>query len=294
MYRVTDRQYRLDKALIINLNTIINNMRDDWNFNILITGHGKTRIGKSMFAQQVGYYVSYNLGVPFTLNNEVFSGSELISTAKRLPKNSVIIYDEAKAELDAKRAMEGIQKDLMQFFAECGKYNHLIILVLPDYFDLNSTIALNASEFLIDITRQSTPMVDQNNPLKSYMKFDRGFYDFYNDDRKRQLYIEGKMRFRRYLPRLRNFWGAFDKCWILDEVAYNAKKSEYLNKAREIGRVVGDKYRKQRDMFIKILIDECDVTGDKLEALTNKYGNPISMNQLHLIKRNYKQKEAIA
>ena len=118
MIRVTDKQYWMDAQLANNLNTVIYNLPHDWDFVCIMTGNGMVRVGKSVLAQQVGYYVAHHLGTSFTVDNIVFSGDELIGTAHKLKPNSVIVYDEARAELDVAKTMERVSKILRDFFAE--------------------------------------------------------------------------------------------------------------------------------------------------------------------------------
>ena len=150
---IQQQLYWMDKGLQKILNSIAYNVPLDWDSLILISGSGMVRVGKSVFGQQIGHYLSVKLKTKFDINNIVFSGQELIEKARTFPKHSVFVYDEARGELDTKKVMEDITKTLMDFFAECGMYNHVIIIVLPDFFDLPKGIAISRSELLLNVYR---------------------------------------------------------------------------------------------------------------------------------------------
>ena len=65
--------------------------------------------------------------VPFKNENICFTPDELMEKAMRFPKNSVIVFDEGKAGLDAISSMSNINKGMQDFFSRCGFLNHVII-----------------------------------------------------------------------------------------------------------------------------------------------------------------------
>jgi len=230
MEKVTDLQYWMDTHLKTQLNTICYNMGRDWDFVVIVTGSGLVRVGKSVIAQQAGYYVAHKMGTPFTLKNVVFDSEELMKTAHQLPLNSVIVYDEARATLDAKKVMERISKTLMDFFAECGMYNHLIILVLPDFFELNRRMATTRSDALINVFRSAEEKKLQDGT--EVLNYKRGYFEFYGKRRKKELYIKGKKAYDNYGVGKRNFWGEFREFWVVDKEEYMKKKVTFLRRDR--------------------------------------------------------------
>lgn len=236
MIRVTDKQYWMDPLLKGNLDSISYNMLHDFDTVVPITGDGMVRVGKSFLAQQVGYYMAWKLQTPFSIENIVFSGKELMEVAKRLPQNSVIIYDEARGELDAKKVMENITKTLMDFFAECGMYNHVIILVCPDYFELPKGVALSRSEFLLNVVRTASIAHDKEG--NEVVKFERGVFEFYNRKGKKVLYIQGKKNYNDYDigKKWRSFWGNFPNTCIVDLEEYKKKKLNHIMRTRGVNK----------------------------------------------------------
>src|SRR3990167_10397300 len=97
-----------------NLDSLIHNIKKDWETVLAVTGDGLLRVGKTMFATQAGYYIATELSTSFTNENVVFSGKDLMEKAIKYPKNSVFVYDESLNEMSSKRVMESVSKNLME------------------------------------------------------------------------------------------------------------------------------------------------------------------------------------
>lgn len=222
--------FYMDNGLKRILNSIAYNVPNDWDSVILMSGSGMVRVGKSVFAQQIGFYLSQRLNTSWGIDNIVFSGEELMQKARTMPKNSVFVYDEARGELDTKKVMEDITKTLMDFFAECGMYNHVIIIVLPDFFDLPKGIAISRSELLINVYRDRAERKDKDG--ESIIEFKRGFFDGYHRGTKKRLYMFGKKNFNDYTCVKRDFFGHFPNVFTVNKEQYLSKKLEYLARDR--------------------------------------------------------------
>lgn len=222
--------YHMDNGLKQVLTSIAYNVPNDWDSIILISGSGMVRVGKSVLAQQVAAFLAGKLGTKFAIENIVFTGSELMEKARKYPKNSVFVYDEARGELDTKKVMEDITKTLLDFFAECGMYNHVIIIVLPDFFDLPKGIAINRSELLLNVYRDRSSKKDKQGD--EVIAFERGFFQGFHRPSKKKLYIKGKKDFNNYDAATRDFYGDFPNIFTVDKEAYEAKKREYLARDR--------------------------------------------------------------
>lgn len=220
----------MDKGLSQILDSIAYNVRFDFDSLILVSGSGMVRIGKSKLAKQCGYYLSWRLKKSFTTENIVFSGKELISLAKKLPKNSVIVYDEGKETLDVKKVLQEITQTLLDFFAEAGIYNHICIIVLPDFFDLPKWIATSRSELLLNVTRKIVVKKDEYG--EEVYAFDRGYFDGYHKTSKKMLYMLGKKNFNDYSIIKRDFFGEFSDASVIDEDEYMRKKMEFVTRNR--------------------------------------------------------------
>lgn len=239
--------YYMDRWLKENLDDIPQFIRKDWDCVGIVSGHGKVRIGKSTMAMQVCYYLAWILAggqvianeggevlevispkkeVRFTLEeNVVYSAEQMQEAAKKLHekygKNQVILYDEGRQGLDSARAMENINKGMEDFFQECGVYGHIIIICLPNFFKLHEDYAVARSFFLIDVFHDK--------------KYQRGYFNFYNDRQKENLYYFGKKRIgvsAKYASAYESFWGRFYSWMPFDKVEYEARKKEEIDKKR--------------------------------------------------------------
>lgn len=231
MLKVTDKDIWINPTYKSNLDSLIHNIKNDWETILVFTGDGLLRVGKTMLATQTGYYMAYCLGTPFTDYNIVFSGKELMERAIKAPKNSVFVYDESLNEMSSKRVMETVSKNLMEFFSECGLYNHVIVLVLPDFFDLNKSIALNRSECLINVVRGKKIVNDNGSEV---VEWERGLFEFYSRNKKKYLYLNG-IKTRSYTingKRCYDFWGNFRNNWVIDKDKYEERKREFIRRDR--------------------------------------------------------------
>lgn len=197
--------HNMDGALIKNLDELKKANGFDWDFKIIISGDGLTRSGKTTLAGQIGKYLNNDS----TEDNWVYSGEELIPTSQKLGEKKVLIYDEARESLDSKKAMQKYSQNIVDYFNECGYLNQFLIIVLPDFFDLNKSVALNLSVFLINVTTQDG--------------FKRGYYEFYSRKNKRLLYIKGK-RYNDYTCHSASFRGVFNKFFPYDHEVLQRKK----------------------------------------------------------------------
>lgn len=170
--------------------------------------------GKSVFLQQTGEAYTemvndyHKLNLTFTGKNIVFNSKDLIERAFELPRFSCIILDEWE---DANYWSE-LGKSLRQFFRKCRQLNLFILIIIPNFFQLPMSYAISRSLFFVDVQFRG--------------EFDRGYFSFYNFDRKRQLYIHGK-KTQDYKCVQPNFTGRFPNGYAIDDTEY--RKMKYLD-----------------------------------------------------------------
>jgi len=239
-------KWGMDLMLKKQLDTLIYNLQKDWDFLILISGSGWVRVGKSVMAMLNSGYCANKLGTPFTLNNICFNGKQLIDRALKAPRNSVFVYDEAQIQLSASAAMRKINQDINNFFIECGQLNHLVFLVVPDFFAMKKYLAVNRSVALIDVQVSPEKVKD-----KDVMNFRRGRFRFFNFFQKRMLYNLGKKRLDDYTCIQPSFRGTFPNTYVIDEKAYRKKKEEFLKREREVEKE--NRFKVQRDKAFEVL-----------------------------------------
>jgi len=279
--------FYMDGYLAENLQHIPKFLARDFDCVGIISGRGKVRTGKSTIAAQVGYYCAWLIAggqmelirskegkfinprvikkptkpVNFSLKNLAFAPEDLMRLGRTMPKNSVIIYDEGRTGLDAKTSMTSLNRLLEDFFQECGQYNHVILIVLPDFFKLHMDYAVSRSYFLIDV------FLDEN--------FTRGFFNFYNEVQKDFLYNHGKKRLgilSKYQASYPSFSGKFTQWFPFSHDDYSSLKRLALKK-KEMGQRKA-KIKEQRDAMIYLYKTETFQTlkevAEKLSGVIKK------------------------
>jgi len=278
----------LDEVLKMQIDILLKNIKNDWDFTIIITGSGEVRVGKSVLALQIGAYWTeqmwklYKIKVPYTLeDNIVFDGTKLIKKGNELGKNhpySVLIYDEAGADLEGRKVMTSVTQTTLDYFRECGQYNMLNILVLPEFFDLPKGIALSRSIFLLDVYYTST----QEGIFK------RGFFNFFSKRNKKYLYLKGKKDLN-YSAYKYNFHGRFYDFYPISEPKYRELKQLALSRRESKRR---NKFQNQRDACWFLLNQEVGWTqkeiSKRMEQLTGIFvaRNAISDGVRHFMFEN--------
>lgn len=278
MKRVTDLNFWMHPYAMQNMDSLIYNTQKDWSFLIVISGSGKTRMGKSMLAQQLAYYAAYKLKRSFSMENVVFSGEQLIQRAKKLSP-AIFIMDESRADLASTKYFQKSHQNLVDFFNESGKLNNMVFLVLPDFFDLSRSVAVNMSECLINCWKHKEKKKNkEGGEVSEYL---RGYYDFYNDERKNDLYNNWRQK-RFYIKKLRNFWGEWRHYWVLDEVKYEQAKNEFIHRQRESAPVgtKADLWRKQRNALLAMLRDK-EIPAREILEKYQRNGIEVSLRSIY-------------
>jgi len=269
-FKKTDGFY-MDDRLKLQIDVLLKNIKDDWDFTIIITGQGEVRVGKSMIEMQIACYWAYmmeeiyGIKVPFSLeDNFVFEGRKLIEKGNQLGKNhpySPLCFDEAGADLEGRKSAQTSTQDVLDYFRECGQYNMLNLLTIPEFFDLPKGIAMTRSIFLIDVYY----CADETG------KFIRGYFNFYSKRQKKNLYLKGK-RDLNYKAAGYDFNGRFYNFYTIDKEKYKAAKQEALVKRESKKR---NKFLMQRDAAWFLLVKEYGIKqtelAKRMEQLTGIY-----------------------
>ena len=263
--------FLMDELVKMQIDVLLKNITKDWDFTIIITGQGEVRVGKSFMAAQIACYWAYQIEklygikVPFSLENFVLDGKKLIETGNKFGKESKyvpLVYDEAGADLEGRKVMSSMTQDVLDYYRECGQYNFLNILVLPEYFDLPKSIAMSRSIFLIDIYYSTD--TDGN--------FNRGYLNFFSRRNKKYLYMKGKKELD-YHAHPYDFHGKFKNFFPLDLKEYQKLKYQAMLKRESRRR---NKFQIQRDACWYLLCSE---------GLPCKCGENVKISQRQLAKR---------
>jgi len=232
-------KFKIHKALSENLDLIKENQKKDWDFKLAISGDGMTRTGKSTVAALICAYQDKEF-VKNWKDRIIFDGGKLIEQAYKVPKGSWLMYDEAREGLDSRKQMERYTKNLLDFFSQCGNLNLGIVIVLPEFFELPKSIAINQTVCLINCFARNG--------------FDRGYFDFFNRKDKRYLFVNGQ-KYLNYQAQKPSFRGTFNNWFPVNKAEYERLKNKTLNKIRKKENVSEIKQREETHRIrIKILL----------------------------------------
>ena len=201
--------FGMDGFLKKNLSMAKEVVKKDWDMVFVVDGAEGS--GKSVIAQQCAYYCDPTL----TIERICFTPKEFKDAILKAEKYQSVVYDEAYTGLSSRAAMSLINRTLVRMLAEIRQKNLFVFVVMPTFFDLDKYVALWRSRALIHVYTKEN--------------FERGYFCFFNIDRKKALYLIGK-KFYSYSATKANFIGRFPNKYVIDEVAYRAKKKESLGK----------------------------------------------------------------
>lgn len=236
------RELYIDGYLANSLNTIAYNIKNDWDFVLMITGDRTVRVGKSVLAATICAYLSYamqQLGFPtkYSLDDVYFDNKTMMEAAFKKPQYSINQYDEGREGLASSKWASQLQQDLLDFFAECGQLNQIFVIVAPDFFGLKEDIAVARSECLINVYRKENKKIIDIKGIGTQLpvvKLERGFFEFFNKKSKQKLYDMARSTKRKsYGITKAEFIGRFTNQYPFSEEAYRNKKREALSRFQE-------------------------------------------------------------
>lgn len=235
--------------------------------DVVFAVDGKERSGKSKFADILGAYVSTCLKTDYNLNSVCLSPEEFRNKVQNATKNEVIIYDEAHRGMGSRRALSEINNILVDLMMEMGQRNLFVIIVLPTFFMLDRYPALYRTRGLFHIYER---------------KGQRGFWAYFNEKHKLNLYIKGKKLLNYNCIKWPKFRGRFYNQYAVDEEEYRTKKAKAFTDKPRITRA--ETYMEQRDIVIYALWNETgQLSSIKLAHIGKKYGLALKERQLREI-----------
>src|SRR3990167_4927518 len=176
---VEKSDFWIDKALLERLDSLKMIQRKNWDGVILVDG--PERSGKSVLGMLCGWYLSDG---NLTTNNFALGLHDAAQKIASLPDKSVLIMDEGSTIFASRKHQDRGQKNLMEILDVVGQKNLFFIIILPCFFDLNKTIAVRRSKFLLHVYPDE--------------EYNRGRYAFFGEKIKSKLYIFGKKNFDSY------------------------------------------------------------------------------------------------
>ena len=290
-FKFNGEEWYINEFLSIQLDSLVYNVRHDWDFVVLITGDRTVRTGKSVLGMTVCAYLAsrmaqLKLKTTYTLDNLFFESKKMISQALVMPQYSIVHYDEGREGLASSKFLNPFQMDLLDYFAECGQLNHIFVIVLPDFFGLNEEIAIARSECLINVYRKDEKIeTDLYGEGKiPIVRFKRGEFEFFNRYKKQELYDKAKLwRKKNYNLVKPNFYGSFTNQYTLDEKEYRKKKKEFLSRFRERKDIEGKTAKTDifRDKELISLFNEGKKASEIQIILKREYDYDITTRHIH-------------
>lgn len=208
MVKVTPKEgvtYYMDGTHTNNLDLAKKVIKKDWDMLFVYDGYEGS--GKSVKAMQDAFYVDPTL----TVDRIVFNPDDFKDAVMKAERFQAIVFDEAYGGLNSRSAMGNVNKSIVQMLTVIRERNLFIFIVLPTFFDLDKYVALWRSRALIHVYTGD--------------EFQRGYFKFYNVDRKKSLYVNGK-KWYNYAQIKPNYMGRFTNFYVVDEQEYRTKKRE--------------------------------------------------------------------
>lgn len=207
----------MDGYLYENLKILAKKIVNDMTFLAFISSSTlEVGTGKSVMAQQIAECWTelvnemHGQKLEFTADNLVFKPEKLIEVSFKVPRFSCVILDEWEdAHYWSKLGMT-----LRKFMRKCRQLNLFMICICPNFFQIPRSFATGRSVFFIDVRFEG--------------EFERGYFRFYNFERKRELYNKGK-KTEDYTVVTCNFYGRFLDGYGIPEKEYREAKRKDLD-----------------------------------------------------------------
>ena len=256
----TEGRY-MDGYLHENIKPLAKAIVNDMTFlGVLSSSTLEVGTGKSVIAQQIGEAYTELVNeihkdklekpLEFGMQNIVFCPEDLIDRSFKLPKYSCIILD----EWEDLHYWSELGTTLRQFFRKCRQLNLFMIVIIPNFFQLNMNYAIGRSIFFIDVRFGDG--------------FERGFFKFYNFERKRDLYLQGKKE-HNYNVVGANFEGRFPDGYAVPRELYLQQKHEDLARYEKLETALRGKKKDGDEMVVKI-IDKYQLNKNEVSELIGK------------------------
>jgi len=217
--------FSLNVLLKQRLDRLTKLVADKWDGMFIIDG--RERSGKSNLAFSCAWYLTRG---KMTINNISSGLNDCARKIEALPDRSVLVLDEGSTMFSSKDSTGRQQKQLIKIMDVVGQKNMIFIICLPCFFDLNKTIAVRRSLFLLHV--RAKELVDS---------WKREPFYYYDEKAKGILYREGKKKFDSYRYPQPSFDGKYyvfkPPFWReYEEVTKKASLKEVLADAtKEIG-----------------------------------------------------------
>lgn len=229
---------------------------------------GSEGSGKSVYAMQICYYVDPT----FCIERVCMNPQDFIKAIKEAQPHQAILYDEAHGGLSSRGSLSAINKLIVSKMMEMRQKNLFVIICMPSFFMLDRYVSLFRAKVLFHIFCRGTH---------------HRWYGF-NTKNKKMLYLEGRKMMSYSKPFIETFKGTFSGVYVVDEQLYRDKKRAALESdpSLNLDAVETPKQAKERDILIRILKKEKNLSDRALAIYLTEQGLPISNCWVSTIMRN--------
>lgn len=262
------RGYYVDPYLLDNLNTVKPHVLKNWDMCFIVSG--VEGAGKSTFAMQLGDILS---GDRFTVDNVCMTPKDFMDKITRpdwLQPGDTLLLDEGFM-INSRSSMSKQNREFLSVLAECRQKQLFLIIVCPNFFDLDKNLALWRSRGLFYV---------------DHVGLERGYYKFWGYDKKKKLYVLGK-KFYEYHKVKYDIRGRFRNVCPIDEEQYKKIKL----KAFEIRKDTDDREWRgieQRNKMFYYLNDKLGIGWADMSRELKEYGVKIGPDGIRKAVRTLK------
>ncbi len=220
---------------------------------------GSEGSGKSVLTMQLAKI----LDPTFCLERMCMTPQEFTKAILTARKGQCVVFDEAFTGLSSRASLTEINKLLVGLMMEMRQKNLFVIIVMPTFFMLDKYVALFRASGLFHV----------------YLKRGRrGRWVYFNNKKKKLLYILGRKLFSYSQPRSK-FRGRFaDKYTINEEDYRHKKKGALINKART---TKAETYKVQRDVLFWVMNKKLKINYVKLAKLCKEQGYRVDRTTIY-------------
>jgi len=215
---VTDKQYYMDKAFLGKLDLMIKRMSGSGTDDNVLPIDGDEGQGKTEMAVGMCYYVSYQTGRPYSVDNIFFDIDEAIKFATRT-KDQIVHIDEGALGLLRTQWWNKTQQKFIQLVMVARKKRHFIIICIPKFHRL--------PQYLIE--ERAIGLVH----VYSRKNLQKGRFCYYTKSAKDTLFQDWERKkiknYKKYYVLRGSFVKAMEKVFVQKELdEYERKKDEAI------------------------------------------------------------------
>jgi len=203
---------------------VFKNAIEKHNTSAVIMIDGRSGMGKTTLANQIGITLDENYG----LHKIFYNPQDFLDGLKKAKKGECLLFDEAML-ISSRSALSAINKMIVQAMSMIRSKKLYIMFCVNSFFDLDRNLAISRADLLIHVYGQS--LIDRG-------KFSAFFKGTDGQDRIKLLYLLGKKLYSYGKPKA-NYIGKFSKCFVIDEGEYEIQKQKGVNAF--LGGIVGSK-----------------------------------------------------